>query len=197
MKDFRQANRGKTFEGFLQFANNAYRREGTALIEKQYVEMLPIRDGRGKIVACKVGEKSTVDYIGRLHNHPIAIEAKNTKNAAIRFHAVEDHQARYLEEFTARGAGIGLVLVSFDLERYFAVPAIFWLAARKAWETARRKGNRKATPLTITAYGQTWTTTGKGSVRPEELLPDWECFRHHKYGLHYLENAEKYISTQQ
>ena len=197
MKNYRQANKGKAFEGFIQYASLAYKAEGMAMIDKQFVEILPIRDGRGKVVSCKVGSKSTVDYLGRYKHYPIAIEAKDTKSDAMRFHAVEDHQAAYLRDFIAGGNGIGLVLISFDLSRYFAVPAIFWLAARDAWGEARRRGKRKAEPITITAYGQTWTTTGKASVRPEELLPEWECHRHPRYGLHFLQRAEQYITPQQ
>ena len=111
MKDFRQANKGKAFEGFIQFANQAYRRDGLAIIDKQQVEILPIRDRQGKIITCKIGEKSTVDYIGRFLNYPIAIEAKHTESDSISFHAVQDHQARYLADFIRGGNGIGLVLV--------------------------------------------------------------------------------------
>lgn len=196
MKDFRQANKGKTFEGFLTFANMAYRHEGTAIIEKQYVEMLPIRNSMGKIVSCKVGEKSTVDYLGRFKKYPFCMEAKHTENDSIRYHAVADHQARFLEDFMKQDDGISIVLVSFDLRRYFAIPAPFWIAARDAWTTARKKGKRKAEQITITHNGQTWTTNGMASVRPEELLPEWECFTHNRYGLHYLKTVEKYLATQ-
>ena len=197
MKNFSQANRGKSFESYIEYTNRAYRARGIAIIEKQYVEMLPIRNGSGKIVACKVGEKSTVDYIGRFGRIPIAVEAKNTQTKAIRFDAVQDHQARFLQEFTADGAGIGLVLVSFGLDRFFAVPSAFWLEAREAWWTAQRRGNKAAEKITITKYGQTWTTPGKASVRPEELLPEWECFTDYKYGIHYLKQVERYITPSQ
>ena len=194
MKDFRQANKGASFEGFIEYANAAYRRDGKAIIEKQNVKILPIRDGRGKIITCKIGEKSTVDYIGRLGRYPIAIEAKHTESDAIRYHAVEDHQARFLRDYCYGGDGIGIVLVSFNLERYFAVPAPFWIAARNEWEKARRKNVRKANRVTIKAYGQEWTTNGKASVKPDELLPEWEVYRQYRYGLDYLANAKKYTA---
>ena len=189
------ANRGKNFEKILEYANRYYKNSGTAIIAKQYVEMLPIRNGKGQIVTCKIGEKSTVDYLGRYGGYPIAIEAKESNQGSIRFDAVQDHQARFLEAYSQPGIAIGLVLVSFDTERFFAVPAVFWLPARKAWAEAQRKGKRTAEKITIAEYGQTWTTPGKASVRPEELLPEWEVFPTPNCTLHYLKGAERYIGT--
>lgn len=194
MRAVSTANRGKAFESFIEYANRAYRNRGEAIIEKQYVEMLPIRDGRGRIVTCKIGEKSTVDYLGRFGRYPIAIEAKNTNSASIRYDAVQAHQMRFLDDFTRGGIAIGLVLVSFNLERFYAIPAAFWQAGRQAWADAQRQRKRKAEKITMTKYGQTWTTTGKASVSPEELLPEWECFSTHA-GLNYLKGAERYIET--
>ena len=189
------ANRGKSFEAFLAYANRSYFNKDIAIIEKQYVEMLPIRDGRGRIITCKIGVKSTVDYLGRYGPVPIAVEAKHTRDDAIRFDAVQDHQAQFLEAYTKDGMGIGLVLISFNLDRFYAVPAAFWIAGRQAWAEAQRKRKRTAEKITITKYGQTWTTTGKASVRAEELLPEWEVFTHRNYGLHYLEGAHRYIEN--
>lgn len=191
------ANRGKAFESYIEYANRAYRNHDIAIIEKQYVEMLPIRDGRGRIITCKIGTKSTVDYLGRYGPVPIAMEAKHTRDDSIRFDAVQDHQARFLEAYTRGGMAIGLVLVSFNLDRFYAVPAAFWIAAREAWADAQRKHKRTAEKITITKHDQTWITPGKASVRPEELLPEWEVFNHRNYGLHFLEGAERYIETPQ
>ena len=187
------ANRGKAFESFIAYANRAYFNHDIAVIEKQNVEILPIRNGRGKIISAKIGAKSTIDYLGRYYDKPIGIEAKHTSDDTIRFDAVQDHQARYLEAYTRGGRGIGLVLVSFNLDRFYAVPAAFWIAAREAWADAQRKRKRTAEKVTITRYGQTWTTPGKASVRAEELLPEWEVFTHPNYGLHYLKNIQRYI----
>lgn len=191
------ANRGKGFEELISWTNTAYKNLGIGVIVKQYVEMLPIRNGKGQTITCKIGEKSTVDYLGRYGPYPIAIEAKDTQQGNIRFDAVQDHQTRFLEAYTRGGIGIGLVLVSFNLERFYAVPAAFWLPARQAWAEAQRKGKRKAEQITITKYGQTWTTPGKASVRPEELLPEWEVFPAANCTLHYLKGAERYIDSPQ
>lgn len=186
-----QANRGKTFESFIEYANQTYRKNGIAMIEKQYVEMLPIRNSQGKVVTCKIGEKSTVDFIGRYKSYPIAIEAKNSKTDAIRFDRVEPHQADYMDKFTAQPGTIGLVLISFDLERFYAVPWAFWGVAYDF----RVRRNDRTQSINLHAFGQEWHIPPKFSVREEELLPEWQVpSNDRKYGLHYLINAEKYVS---
>ena len=186
-----QANRGKTFESFIEYANQTYKRNGIAMIEKQYVEMLPIRNGQGKVVTCKIGEKSTVDFIGRYKSYPIAMEAKNSKTDAIRFDRIEPHQAEYMDKFTAQEGTIGLVLISFDLERFYAVPWAFWGTAYDI----RVRRNDRTQSINLHAFGQEWHIPPKFSVREEELLPEWQVpSNDRKYGLHYLINAEKYVS---
>lgn len=185
-----QANRGKTFESFIEYANQTYRKNGIAMIEKQYVEMLPIRNSQGKVVTCKIGEKSTVDFIGRYKSYPIAIEAKNTNAEYIRFDRIEPHQANYMDKFTEQTGTIGLVLISFGLERFYAVPWAFWGFAYDL----RVRRNDKTQNVNLHAFGQEWHIPQKFSVREEELLPEWEVpSNDRQYGLHYLINADKYI----
>lgn len=184
------ANRGKPLEGFIEFANKIYRRRGIAMVEKQYVEMLPIRNGYGQVVNCKIGEKSTVDYIGRVGSHPIAMEAKNTNQYTIRWDAVQPHQADYLDEFTQQPGTIGLVLVSFNLEHFFAVPWAFWGAA---YDLRVRQGDRK-TSKRVNAFGEQWDIPTKKSARIEDLSPVWRISgKDPTFGLNYLQKAEKYV----
>lgn len=186
MKDYRQANRGQAFEDFIGFANRRYREMGLAIVEKQNTHFIPIRDRNGRITNCIVQERSTVDYIGRAGNTPVAIEAKNTKGKNIRFDAVQEHQGAFLTDFCANGEGISLVLVSFSMERFYVVPWAFWRTGRDAWEKAKRRGEKVAEKKTVTFRGQTWTTSGKASVRPDELLPEWEVPMGGRIGLDYL-----------
>jgi len=62
------------------------------------------------------------------------------------------------------------------------VPWTFWNAARNAWMYFP-KGEK----VTVSAYGQTWTTPGMASAAPEQLLPEWEVRIGGKTGLDYLE----------
>ena len=55
----------------------------------------------------------------------------------IDFDAVQPHQAAFLDAWTTDKA-VGMILVSFGLRRFFAVPWPFWRAARNTW--AAQKG---------------------------------------------------------
>lgn len=185
-KNRSHANRGQDFESFLKYVNERYAADGTAIITKIPTEILPIRDRYGKICSAKVCSKSTVDFIGRVGSVPFAAEAKETKSDSIRFDAVQEHQAAFLDAYMGQNEAICIVLVSFNLESFYAVPWAFWDAAREAWKKAQRQNKRKAEQITITHEGQTWTTPGKSSVRESELMPEWKVEMGGQYGLDYL-----------
>lgn len=187
MKDYRMANKGQTLEHFIRFANEQYKREKIAVINKQPTEFLPIRNAYGQVVNCKVVCKATVDFLGRVGNRPIAIEAKETNQDNIQFLRVEDHQAEFMDDFTEHQQGLGVVVVSFNLQRFYAIPWECWKAARDAWKAAQRAGKRKAEQVTINYHGEEWTTPGKASVKESELLPEWRVDTGGRYGLDYLQ----------
>lgn len=191
MKQRNYANRGQTLEHFISYANQIYRNEGVAVVWKVPTHFIPIRDYTGRIVSCKVEEKSCVDYLGRVWNTPIAAEAKESHGDSIRFDAVQDHQALFLDDYIRGENGIGLVIISFNLQNFYAIPWIFWRAARDAWKDAQRLGKRKAEQKTIVYEGTTWTTPGKASVKESELLPEWKVETGGRYGLNYL---QKYLA---
>lgn len=194
MKDRRYANRGQALEEFIRFANSRYEKKNIAIIEKLATEFIPIRDRNGKICSVKVEHKSKVDFIGRYKQYPIAIEAKNSNSDTIRFDRVEPHQADYMDAFTAQPGTIGLVLVSFNLKRFFAIPWTFWQAAYNA---RVRPGATRTSPVTVEAFGTTWTIPQKASIREDEIPPEFRVDNHDTtYGLHYLAKAEAYITTQ-
>lgn len=191
MKNYSYARRGQTFEDYINLANIVYRSAEVAVIVKQPTPFKPIRDRKGKVVSCKVEEKATVDYLGRYHQLPVAIEAKNTNTDRIRFDAVQPHQAEFMNDFVGEyGLGFSAVLVSFKMERFFLVPWQFWSTARDLWNDINTKGQK----ATVDAYGMRWTTTGKASVSAEELLPEWEVKISSKYGLDYVNNIHEYIT---
>ena len=181
------ANRGMTFESYIEYANERYRNHGVAVVVKQPTPFKPIRNRQGQVVSCKVEEKATVDYLGRYRGVPVAIEAKHTSTNRIRFDAVQDHQAKFLDDFVGEyGVGFGAVLVSFQMERFFLVPWCFWKEARDLWRKSR------GTKRMINSYAMTWETTGKASVSADELLPEWEIKQNNKYGLAYLSKVDTY-----
>lgn len=202
MKDFRYAHRGTTFEEFIKWANKRYQAAGDAVICKIPTEILPIRDGRGRIVSAKICEKSTVDFIGKVGNRPIAIEAKHTSTDSIRWDAVQDHQSSFLSDFYTDVDTIAIVLVSFNLERFYAVPWDCWKLGRDAWKEAQMKNQKKAVVWEyINKDKETiWTTNGKASLKASDLLPEWEVFMDNRVGLNYLakylnrKNTEKILT---
>lgn len=192
MKDRRYANRGAALEAFVRYANNCYAKKRVAIIDKLPTEFIPLRNGYGQIYSAKVENKSKVDFIGRYKEHPIVIEAKHTETDAMRFDRIEPHQAAYMDAFTEAPGTIGLVLISFHFDRFFAIPWAFWGAAYDL----RVRQNDRMTPEIIKAHGEEWYIPRKYSVRIEDLLPEWEVSGNDgTYGLHYLTNADKYITS--
>ena len=193
-KDRRYANRGAGLETFVKFANDRYRQKGIAHIEKQNTEFIPIRDRTGKLVSCKVEQKATFDFLGRYKHYPIAIEAKNSNDNDIRWDRVESNQARDMDDFIKEPGTIGLVLLSFEMRRFFVIPWVFW---KEAYYWRVRKHNRTE-PVTVSAFGTTWDIPKKFSVRIDEIPPEFEIPNHDfDFGLHYLAKAEQYITSLQ
>ena len=190
MKDRRYANRGKVFEDLIRIANARYEEQGTAIIEKMPTEFIPLRNGYGKVCGVKVEHKSTVDFIGRYKQYPIAIEAKNTNSGAIRFDEVQLHQAYFMDIWTRQPGTIGMVLVSFNLDEFFAVPWAFWGAA---YDLRVREGNSRASAR-VSAFGEEWDIPKKKSLRIEDMNIRWRVTgKHRGFALDYLINAEKYV----
>lgn len=193
MKNRSYANRGAALETFVKFANSRYRQKGVAHIEKQNTEFIPLRDRNGNLVSCKVEQKATFDFLGRYKQYPIAIEAKNSNDNTIRWDRVEPNQARDMDDFCREPGTIGIVLVGFGLNSFYAIPWTFW---SKAYEVRVTRGDRKA-PVTVEAFGTTWTIPTKASLREDEIPPEFRVDNHNTtYGLHYLAKAEAYITTQ-
>lgn len=190
MKGYRKsvshANRGQPFEDFLKFVHERYQATGKACVHKVPTEFIPIRNARGEVCNCKVEHQSCVDYIGRYRSTPVAVEAKHTEDKRIDFKRVEPHQAAYLDDWDKDPEAIAIVLVSFSLRNFYAVPWVFWRAALESWEKSKGKA-----PRTVTAYGWTWTTPGMASVCQEQLLPDWEVKTGGASGLPYLEIIDR------
>lgn len=192
VKDRRYANRGRPFEEFVRFANERYEKHKIAVIDKLPTEFIPIRGRDGKICSVKVERKSKVDFIGRYKHYPIAIETKNTNTDSIRFDEVQEHQADYMDSFTEEPGTIGLVFVSFGLKRFFVIPWVFWKAA---YDARVRPGGSRTSSVSITAYGVTWDIPKKFSARIDEIPAEFEIPNHdYTFGLHYLSQAEKYIT---
>ena len=186
------ANRGRALEEFIKFANERYKKKSVAFIEKQCTEFIPIRNSAGKVVNVKVEHKATFDFLGRYKQYPIAIEAKESRTDSIALSRIEPNQVDDLNAFCKSPGTIGLVVVSFESKRYYAIPWQFWAAA---YELRALQKDRK-TPKTVIFFNQEWNIPKRASVKETELLPEWKIpSQDLNFGLHYLKNAEKYITT--
>lgn len=188
--DRSRANRGKPFEEFLRFAHEAYERKGVAVVHKVPTEFIPLRNARGEVCNVKVERKSCVDYLGRYGPTPVAIEAKHTEDGRIRFDRVEDHQAKYLDIWEKDPQAVGIVLVSFGLRRFFAVPWKAWKAARD--QCAATPPRYKPASVSIEHASVFWDTPRAASVSADELPNEWEIKSGGATGLPYLEIIDQW-----
>lgn len=126
------ANRGRNLEELIMYANDQYRKQKLAVIDKVPTEWLPTRGKSGKIVGAKVTKKSIVDFTGHAKGIPIAFDAKHTKEHNIRWDELQPHQAEFLSDWQLTG-GTSFILVSFNMQYFFAVPWQFWKAGLDNW----------------------------------------------------------------
>lgn len=185
-----QANKGKPFEDFLLYVHDAYQKQGAAVVHKVPTEFIPLRDSAGRIFNVKVERKSCVDYLGRYGPTPVAVEAKHTENDSIRWDRVEDHQAAYLDDFNKDPGAVGIVLVSFSLRRFFAVPWAAWKAGLEEWKKTPARHKPVSVPV---KYGGTfWDTPARASIKAEEFPEEWEIKTGGRTGLPYLDIIDQW-----
>lgn len=185
MKDYSKANRGRPFEELLFYSHEAYQRQGIACVHKVPTEFIPLRNAYGQVVNVKVERKSCVDFLGRFRNVPVAVEAKHTEDDRIRWDRVEEHQAEYMDDFCADPGAVGIVIVSFRLDRFFAIPWKAWKAGRDEW--ARTAPRKKQAQVTVEAGGVTWTTPAAASISVDEIPTEWEILLGGRTALPYLD----------
>jgi penicillin-binding protein-related factor A (putative recombinase) len=178
----RSANRGMAFETLIRQTNDMYKREHGHIITKQNTAFLPIRDHTGKVVNCKVTEKATVDFIGRLHTAdkdiPIAFDTKHKEADFIELARLEEHQFNFLNDWIDSPFSIGFVLVSFCMKDFYLIPFEYWRIAVRARKEAQRRNLSKFDPAdvefsVIPPWNVPWKPTGKASIRQDELPQEW------------------------
>ncbi|WP_312284146.1 Holliday junction resolvase RecU [Candidatus Igneacidithiobacillus taiwanensis] len=140
-----RSNRGRPLEELITIANAQYRAQRIALIHKVPTAWIPLRGSDGRISSAKVAEKAAVDFIGVYRGLPIAIEAKHSSGDRIAWSRVTEHQARFLDDWQAAG-GIGFVIVSFGMRRFFIAPWKHWREAGElsaSWRPGQFEGSRE------------------------------------------------------
>lgn len=130
------ANRGMGLETLIDFANQQYRNQGIAQVDKIATPVKVTKLVQGRIRDGWFEKKSTVDYIGAYKGRAIAFDAKSTREkTSMKLDNFEAHQV----EFLRRWSGIKFVIVELSAfrETYFMpVPLLleYWdgLKGRKS-----------------------------------------------------------------
>ena len=133
-------------EELIELSNMQYSSRGIAEIQKIPSRWIPIRNTSGKIVSAKIEQQSTVDFIGRYGNTPIAFDAKSVQSETKWYlRNLEQHQFEFLDKW--QQGGLSFVLLGFWVtEEFFLLP----------FNYVQNKYN-------------TWKKGGVASVKLEEL----------------------------
>ena len=188
MKNRSYANRGMALEDCIIYSINNYQYNHEAAICKIPTEFKPLRNASGKVVSVKVEKKSTVDFIGRYKNIPVAFEAKNSNQNRISLSEVQPHQEQFLDMWAEQPGAAAFVIVAFNqLQDFYRVPWLYWKTALDLWRTVR--GAKKYVKI---GDLEPWPTPGKASLSPEELPDEWCIDSRNIYRLPFLEKLEEY-----
>lgn len=137
---------GKRFEDRLARSFEYYQHTGMALVEKTPEPMRILRRlDNGKFIAC-FEKKAQPDYKGTIKGgRTVVFEAKFTSSDKIEESAVLQHQADYMDMYTALGAR-SFVLVGFASGNVYKVP---W----GDWKTMKQRyGHKHATEAELEPY---------------------------------------------
>lgn len=116
--------RGSVLEDMINMANDTYRRQGIALVQKIPTPIKPVEfDSRRRTISLAYFEqRSTVDYIGVLHGIPMCFDAKETAQRNLPVANIHAHQVEFMREFDRQG-GLAFLLVHFSAEdSYYLLP---------------------------------------------------------------------------
>ena len=119
--------------------------------------------------------------MGRFGAIPIAFEAKHCWKDVISLNRVEDNQRDFLRDWVKDPGAIGFVIVSFRYADYYLIPWAYWEAALQAQQS--KKGGAVSFPPMNTP----WQTTGKASIRKDELPDEWKIKLQGTAALDYFE----------
>lgn len=134
--------RGSVLEELINYANEKYKDEGLALIQKIPTPITPVQFDKTSrhITLAYFEKKSTVDYIGAVQGIPVCFDAKECASLTFALQNIHPHQVDFMKRFEAQG-GLAFFLISFtSLQVYYYLPIRHFLPF---WERAE-KGGRKS-----------------------------------------------------
>jgi recombination protein U len=146
-------------EELIENSNTQYMARDIAVIQKIATPTTALygEDEEGKAQVTRVKrQKSTVDFLGRFYDYPIAFDAKNTNEPRIALNRLEPHQLKFLLDWDKDPGSIAFILVgyrtSYPDQEYYIVPVGHWFNAWHAW----KKGK------------------GMASIPIKDMRPEWK-----------------------
>ena len=165
--------RGDAFEELINLANDKYRTQGIALIQKIPTPIKPVEldSERGNIKKAYFEKRSTVDYIGVVQGIPICFDAKNIQKEVLPLSNIHSHQLDFMEDFEKQ-EGISFFLIRFETaDEIYLLPYPY---VRK-----------------VVAESQ---TGGRKSIRLESIRENgFEVEIKQGYFVHFLEALNQYL----
>lgn len=137
------ANRGRALEDLVEWANERYRCQGTAVIHKVPTAWIPIRNGQGKIISAKVEKKASVDFLGHIRLSggsalPVAFDAKEvSRGNRWPLSKLEPHQYEYLRDSDFTGAFSFVLIAFWEPKQFFVLP---FSSLEKRWNSWKSGG---------------------------------------------------------
>ncbi|MDP4158404.1 MAG: Holliday junction resolvase RecU [Bacillota bacterium] len=125
------ANRGKSLEDLIIYANKQYQSKGLALIQKISTPWTVIRRGK-QIVSAFPAEKSTVDFIGVAGEKAIAFDAKQChRKTLFPLENIEQHQIDFLGRWQEQGGTAFFIIEMTALGKIYRLELadvhMYWL----------------------------------------------------------------------
>ncbi len=124
--------RGSLLEEMINMANEKYRDNGLALIQKVPTPITPINIDRETrhITLAYFEQKSTVDYIGVVQGIPVCFDAKECAVDLFTLQKIPPHQVQFMRDFDKQ-EGIAFFLIYFtarDIMYYMSIRElnVFW-----------------------------------------------------------------------
>ena len=128
-------------EEMVNLANDRYREDGLALIQKVPTPITPITIEKETrhITLAYFDQKSTVDYIGAVQGIPVCFDAKECGTDTVPLQNIHAHQVQFMKEFEAQ-KGISFILLYFtQREECYYVP---FRDVLRFWQRAEDGGRK-------------------------------------------------------
>lgn len=162
--------RGSVLEEMINYANEKYRDQNLALIQKIPTPITPVRFDKESrhITLAYFEQKSTVDYIGVVQGIPVCFDAKECAVNTFPMQNIHRHQIEFMQAFEEQD-GISFLLIYFT-----HIEKCYYMTFRE-----------------LKKYWDRMEAGGRKSIKFEELNPLYFLPVRQNTRLHYLEGIKK------